>query len=60
MILIIAAVLLISGFLLWVRKMVLKRRMEQGPGRKVKDSELTSITGWMEAVPHDKAENDKS
>jgi hypothetical protein len=60
MILIIAAVLLISGFLLWVRKMILKRRMERGLGRKVKDSELTSITGWMEAVPPDKAENDKS
>jgi hypothetical protein len=60
MLLIIAVVLLISGFLLWVRKIILKRRMEKGLGRKVKDSELTSITGWMEAVQSDKAEDDKS
>jgi hypothetical protein len=60
MLLIIAVVLLISGFLLWVRKIVLKRRMEKGLGRKVKDSELTSITEWMEATPADKAEDGKS
>jgi hypothetical protein len=42
--------LAISGFVLWVRKLVLKRRLEKGLGRKVQDSELLSITEWMEAI----------
>jgi hypothetical protein len=44
------AFLLVSGFALWVRKLVLKRRLEKGLGRKVQDSELLSITEWMEAT----------
>ncbi|HEV7858809.1 MAG TPA: hypothetical protein VGO91_09295 [Pyrinomonadaceae bacterium] len=43
--------LAISGFALWVRKLVLKRRLEKGLGRKVQDSELLSITEWREATP---------
>jgi len=42
-----------SGFMLWLRKLVLKRRLEKGLGRSVKDDELLSITEWMEATPEE-------
>jgi hypothetical protein len=45
------AFIIFAGFVLWVRKLVLKRRLGRGLGRKVQDSELLSITEWMEATP---------
>jgi hypothetical protein len=51
------AFLVFSGFGLWLRKLVLKRRLERGLGRKVQDYELTSITEWMEATPVEKDVN---
>ena len=47
------AFLLVSGFALWLRKLVLKRRLEKGLGRKVQDADLLSITEWMEATPEE-------
>jgi hypothetical protein len=43
--------LLIGGIGMWLRKRYLKRVMERGLGRKVEDRELTSISGWMDAIP---------
>jgi hypothetical protein len=43
--------LLIGGIGMWLRKRYLKRVMERGLGRKVEDRELTSISGWMDAMP---------
>lgn len=37
----------------WVLKVRLKRKMEQGLGRKVDDSELTSISAWMKVPDKD-------
>jgi hypothetical protein len=45
--------LVISG-LLFIHKVVYKRRLERGLGRKVDDHELISLTSWM-AVEDDKA-----
>lgn len=42
------------GLTTWRAKIHIKRRMERQLGRKVDDSELTSITGWMKA--HDRAD----
>ncbi len=44
-------VLAFTGLILWLRKLVLKRRLERGLGREVEDRELLSITEWMEATP---------
>ena len=37
----------------WLLKVKLRRRMEQGLGRKVDDSELTSIAAWMKVSRRD-------
>ena len=48
--------MVIISLLLFVHKLVYKRRMERTLGRKVNDRELTSLTSWMEATPEEKAE----
>lgn len=45
------AIALFIGFLYWLRKLMLKRRLREGLGREVSDRELTSLTAWMEATP---------
>ena len=47
--------LIISGVIGWTAKLILKRRMERGLGRKVEERELTSISTWMEAIPDEKS-----
>jgi hypothetical protein len=42
------AFLIISAILIFMRKLVLKRRLRRVLGRKVEDRELTSINAWME------------
>ena len=44
------AVVAFIGFLWWIRKLILKKRLSEGLGRKVSDRELTSINAWMEAA----------
>lgn len=44
-------VVAITSFGMFLRKLVLKGRLERGLGRKVEDNELTSITAWMETTP---------
>jgi hypothetical protein len=46
---IIALVLFIIGIGMFLQKVRLKSKMEGGLGRKVKDSELTSLSAWMDA-----------
>ncbi|MCC6744629.1 MAG: hypothetical protein IT175_12290 [Acidobacteria bacterium] len=46
------ALCVFAGVTTWIAKIQIKRRMELQLGRKVDDSELTSITGWMKA--HDR------
>ena len=50
-------ILAIGGISMWLRKRYLKRVMEKGLGRKVEDRELTSITGWMDAIPDEVSKN---
>jgi hypothetical protein len=40
----------VVGFVSWLIKINSKNRLEKGLGRKVKDSELTSINAWMNAA----------
>ena len=48
-----AAIVIVTSIAAWVLKVRLKRRMEKGLGRKVDDSELTSISTWMKVPdPH--------
>lgn len=51
--------LIISSFIGWMAKIMLKRRMERGLGRKIEDRELTSINTWMEAIPDEKSSSQK-
>jgi hypothetical protein len=44
------ALLLLGGLLLWLRKLMLKKRLSEGLGRPVSDRELTSINAWMQAA----------
>ena len=44
------AVVILLGFLWWIRKLSLKKRLREGLGRKVSDRDLTSINAWMEAA----------
>jgi len=44
------AVVILLGFLWWIRKLSLKKRLSEGLGRKVSDRDLTSINAWMEAA----------
>lgn len=44
------AFMLVTGFFLWLRKLVLKKRLRAGLGREVSDRELTSLTAWMKAA----------
>ena len=44
------AVVILLGFLWWIRKLSLKKRLGEGLGRKVSDRDLTSINAWMEAA----------
>lgn len=46
---IIFAVFIVIAILLFIQKIVYKRRLERGLGRKVADRELTSINSWMDA-----------
>lgn len=48
---ILAALLVLSAILIFMRKLVLKGRLQRGLGRKVEDRELTSISRWMETAP---------
>lgn len=43
------------ALLLFIQKVVMKRRLQRGLGRKVEDHELTSLNSWMEATPGDPA-----
>ncbi len=45
---ILAALVLLIGIVMFVQKFVLKGKMERGLGRKVEDHELTSINAWMD------------
>ncbi|HYW73944.1 MAG TPA: hypothetical protein VE961_23170 [Pyrinomonadaceae bacterium] len=45
-------ILIITTFM-FVQKIRLKSKMQGGLGRKVKDSELTSLNAWMDASPGD-------
>jgi len=45
------ACLLLAGVVTFIRKVALKERLESGLGHKVKDSDLTSINAWMDAMP---------
>lgn len=47
-------VLVLIALLSWVVKIIYRKRLERGLGRRVKDNELTSITAWMDAEPRDK------
>ena len=42
-------IILASSIGMWIRKLVLKKRLQDGLGRKVEDRELTSISSWMNA-----------
>ncbi len=46
---------LLIGFLYWLRKLALKKRLSQGLGREVSDRELTSISSWMKASSKDES-----
>ena len=46
---------LIVSLVLFVHKVIYKRRMERTLGRKVNDRELTSLTSWMEPTAEEKA-----
>ena len=46
---------ILIGFLYWLRKLVLKKRLRRGLGREVSDRELTSISSWMQASSKDKS-----
>jgi hypothetical protein len=48
-IMIFVAVAVLVGIGMWMRKLILKRRLSVGLGREVSDRELTSLTSWMEA-----------
>ena len=41
---------LLFGFLAFIRKLVLKKKLSQGLGREVSDRELTSVSAWMNAT----------
>lgn len=60
MLLIIAALFIVIAIFMFIQKVILKRRLEQGLGRRVKDSELTSINAWMatDSKGGDKEPND--
>lgn len=47
-IIILATILILGAVGMFIRKLILKGRLEQGLGRRVKDNELTSITAWMD------------
>jgi hypothetical protein len=51
---------LIVSLLLFVHKLVYKRRMEKSLGRKVSDRELTSLTSWMEETTEEKARRENA
>ena len=55
-ILLILIVIVAATISAWLLKTRLRRKMEQGLGRKVADGELTSITTWMKVpskgMPH--------
>ena len=40
---------LIITIVMFVQKVRLKAKMQDGLGRRVKDSELTSLNAWMDA-----------
>ena len=46
------------SLLLFIHKVIYKRRMERTLGRKVSDRELTSLTSWMEPTAEEKTEKD--
>jgi hypothetical protein len=47
------------GFLYWLRKLALKKRLREGLGRDVSDRELTSLSSWMQASPKDETSEAK-
>lgn len=47
----IIALTILGAFALFLRKMVLQRRLEAGLGREVEKRELTDIGAWMKATP---------
>ena len=46
-----AVLVLIIMIFMFVQKIRLKSKMQGGLGRRVKDSELTSLNAWMDASP---------
>lgn len=48
----------IIALFLFVQKVVYKRRLQKGLGRRVEDRELTSLTSWMEATPEETRRNE--
>jgi hypothetical protein len=49
MLMVFVAVAVIVGIGMWIRKLILKKRLSAGLGRGVSDRELTSLTSWMNA-----------
>jgi len=43
------AAVIVVAIGMWIRKLVLKKRLSAGLGRGVSDRELTSLTSWMNA-----------
>lgn len=46
---ILIALIIIISLFLFVQKVIFKRRLQRGLGRKVADHELTSLNAWMDA-----------
>ena len=51
--LILLAVIVGTSISAWVLKVRLKKKMERGLGRKVDESEMTSISSWMKVTDKD-------
>jgi hypothetical protein len=43
-----ATFIILGSVWVFIRKVILKGRLEKGLGRRVRDNELTSITAWMD------------
>jgi hypothetical protein len=50
---ILLAVIVGTSISAWVLKIRLKKKMERGLGRKVDESEMTSISSWMKVPAKD-------
>lgn len=48
-IIVLAIVVALITLILFIQKVVMKKRLSRGLGRKASDRELTSLTSWMNA-----------